>query len=527
MPQQIQQLRTPTATKLPSTLLPGQIAFNLANRWVMVGDGSGDITVDGTVLAYGTSATVLGVTSVVIPAKPAAGAGYYVSSMPGAVSTQIDKLSDYDPTVIKGGVDTFTTGAVAGAVGGSASAPQAYSGIATTSSGSGVGAIFTASVTGATAATFFVEQPGSGYANGDTITIPAGSLGTGSAAVTLTLTAVEDRFRAIPTGAGVVVRDPSVTAGQPGAYKVADFGTIADIIPWATSQTASGIGGVGGKVLLARITDLLETGSPLQTTPDPHAVPSAAQFKQLVDRVGGLLVGHVLLGTYTAAGPAAAAIGIASVTPPASAGGRTGLVVGGKISGAGVTGVQPGDYFVVSEAGTIAGETQTSLNVAVKAGDQLLFDGQEWRHIPIASAGGDLLHTLGDVNDAPVPGIVETLPAVTNPPGTLTDGTYAVDPTGGAGSGLRIRIVVASNAVSRVELLDGGTGYQDGDTLTIPTAGVPGSSGDGSMTLTAANLRVGYAASIQSSGILVRDPSIADGLPGAFRLVGGLDAGTY
>ena len=209
----LQQLRTSSATKLPASLEAGQIAFNLANHWILIGDGSSDVTVDGTALAYGTTATVLGIANVAVPAKPAAGKGYYISKLAGKVAATLAGMADFDPTLLIGGVATTTQGAVTGGVSGT------YSGITpSATSGMGAGATFIATVTGPTAATVAVENPGHGYAVGDTITLPAGALGTGSGALTLTVGTVASRMAPLPAGAGLVARDPAVAAGQPGAY---------------------------------------------------------------------------------------------------------------------------------------------------------------------------------------------------------------------------------------------------------------------------------------------------------------------
>jgi len=66
----LQHLRTPVATKLPDGLKPGQIAFNLANKWLMVGCTGDDVLVHGKAVAAG-AATIYGVTNVVVPAKVA------------------------------------------------------------------------------------------------------------------------------------------------------------------------------------------------------------------------------------------------------------------------------------------------------------------------------------------------------------------------------------------------------------------------------------------------------------------------
>ena len=96
MPVLVQQYRTPTATALPPTLESGQIAFNLANGWMMLGNGGAEILLDGAALTYSGPATVLGVAAVVVPAKPAMGKGYEIFKMVGtpAGATSIYSITD-------------------------------------------------------------------------------------------------------------------------------------------------------------------------------------------------------------------------------------------------------------------------------------------------------------------------------------------------------------------------------------------------------------------------------------------------
>ena len=72
----VQQLRTTTATQVPTGLEPGQIALNLANGWFIVGDGSNGVSVAGAPVAAG-AATVFGVAGVTIPTVTA-GKGYEI-----------------------------------------------------------------------------------------------------------------------------------------------------------------------------------------------------------------------------------------------------------------------------------------------------------------------------------------------------------------------------------------------------------------------------------------------------------------
>ncbi len=334
---EIQFLRTSTATKVPTGLDPGEIAFNLANSWLFVGVGGDDILVNGTaVTGYGSTQTVFGVNNVVIPAKPT-GKGY-----------EIFRLTDPPPTLAK--VFSLTDDLVNAAGGASTSARITAALIAKTAAAGGI-----AAAGDLKAGDQLVLGPGTGS--------PFAGISPGGY--------VYDGSSWLLTGAGV---------------------------PDATDRTAAGNAGTKGGVYLARATDVVETGAPGSTAPDPLAVPTAAQLKALADRVSSLATSHALLGTYDASVP-----GIGTPTSSATAGGRTGFTAGALL-GAG-SGAKAGDYFIVSTGGTVATETgnATALNTALAAGDELFFDGAIWTVIAAGQrGGGGLLHDLGDVSDGSV-----------------------------------------------------------------------------------------------------------------------------
>jgi len=70
----VQQLRTTSATALPASLQPGQLALNLANGWILMGDGSNGVSAAGVGLAAGAN-TIFGVAGVVVPTSGMAAAG--------------------------------------------------------------------------------------------------------------------------------------------------------------------------------------------------------------------------------------------------------------------------------------------------------------------------------------------------------------------------------------------------------------------------------------------------------------------
>ena len=65
----VQQLRTTSATALPASLKPGQLALNLANGWILMGDGSNGVSAAGVGLAAGAN-TIFGVAGVTVTATP-------------------------------------------------------------------------------------------------------------------------------------------------------------------------------------------------------------------------------------------------------------------------------------------------------------------------------------------------------------------------------------------------------------------------------------------------------------------------
>jgi hypothetical protein len=76
----------------------------------------------------------------------------------------------------------------------------------------------------------------------------------------------------------------------------------------------------------------------------------------------------------------------------------------------------------------------------------------------------------------------------TNPAGT--DGVYLLAQTSktGDGEGATFRVTVSSDAVSKVEVMDPGSGYADTNTITIAKAGFGGSGDDLVITLTSAEI---------------------------------------
>jgi hypothetical protein len=367
----LQHLRTSTATKIPSGLAAGQVAFNLANGWLCVGTGGDDILVkDVAVAAYSTTATIFGVASVAIPAKPT-GKGYEIYQLAGGgVST--GAMRPTSPAVGQVFIDTSVSGKPAMVVwNGSAWVPPInppavfalsdpeYTGAA----GAGVDAkalaALTAKVIGAK---------------------PAGTA------------------PALHSGDTLIVGGASADAGT-YIYNGSGWTKSGGNLPDATDRGATGTAGTKGVVYLARDTDV-KPASASGTAPDALAVATAGQVKALATVVAAMATGSALLGTYdasTGGGQIKTVTGTATAGTPA----RAGFIVGGKING-GSNAVE-GDYFLVVKAGTVAGDA-TTLNKAVNANDHLVYDGATWHVIEsgVVASAAFAIHSAADVADATV-----------------------------------------------------------------------------------------------------------------------------
>jgi hypothetical protein len=360
----LQHLRTNTATKIPTSLAPGQVAFNLANGWLFVGNGGNDILVKGVAVAgYATTATIYGTAGVTIPAKPA-GTGYEIYQLGGS-GVSSGGTRPATPAVGQVFVDTSAGGKPAMLVWNGAAwvppiNPPAVYALSdaeyTAAAGGGVDAkalaALTAKVVGSkpagTAPTFN---------SGDTLIIG----GTGADAGTY-----------IYNGTGWTKSGGS--------------------LPDATDRGTSGTAGTKGVVYLARDTDVKPAAATGATAPDALAVAKASQVKALAELVAGMATGSTSLGTYDAS------VGggqIKTVTAAATGGtpARAGFTVAGKISAG--SNMKEGDYFLVVKAGTVTGDA-ANLNGALNANDHLVYDGANWHVV----ASGVVAATPFSINDA-------------------------------------------------------------------------------------------------------------------------------
>ena len=105
-------------------------------------------------------------------------------------------------------------------------------------------------------------------------------------------------------------------------------------------------------------------------------------------------------------------------------------------------------------------------------------------------------------------------PNVTSVVGTMTDGTYLVNLTNGTvgvagAAGMTAQVTVASNAISAVQILNNGTNYTYGDTLTVDSSTLGATSGNVVFT-------IGSAAS--NSGVITNPGGFFSGDPSAAAL---------
>jgi len=348
----LQHLRTPTATKLPDGLKPGQIAFNLANKWLLVGCAGDDVLVRGQAVAAG-SGTIFGVTNVVVPAKVAT-----ARPATGAVAGSMYQGEGYEIFNLEGE-----------GLGSGPTLPVAANG--------SKGDLFV--VVPAVGAPYLMLHNGSNWVSP---TVPPKVFSATQAEIT-TAAGADITAKALvviiaKTGSGITAKgdlhsgDILIVAG-PGAdagsyvYDGSSFIKTGAAIPDATAPNAAGTGAVKGVVQLARDTDITETGDPAATTNNANGVVTAKQLRGLADQIAGLITGSTLLGTYDGS-----TSGIASLTSVAAANGRAGLVVAGKLSAG--TGLKEGDFFVVSKAGTAVGD-HARINGVLAANDHIVYVG--------------------------------------------------------------------------------------------------------------------------------------------------------
>ena len=335
----VQQLRTTSATALPASLQPGQLALNLANGWILMGDGSNGVSAAGVGLTAGAN-TIFGVAGVTVPATPPAGLGYEIYELKNPpASVRIFSATGAQVDAANGGTGTMTVRTTAYLV--AATTPPADQIKAATD-----------------------------LRSGDTVVVSGGTAG---------------------SPGGSYVWDGSSWLLTGGA------------LPDATARTgtgASGTGGSKGVVYLARDTDVKPAAQADATAPDGLAVATAAQLKSLAELVAGLVTGSTSLGTYDASVGGGQ---IKSVTAAATGGTppRAGFAAGAKVSAG--TNMKEGDYFLVTKAGTVTGDAaglNAALNandhiVFDGATWRVVSSG-------VVAGAANTVHSAGDVSDGAI-----------------------------------------------------------------------------------------------------------------------------
>ena len=123
--------------------------------------------------------------------------------------------------------------------------------------------------------------------------------------------------------------------------------------------------------------------------------------------------------------------------------------------------------------------------------------------------------TSSSVGTAADPDLFGTVaPNVSGVTGTMTDGTYLVNLTNGTvgvagAAGMTAQVTVASNAISAVQILNNGSSYTYGDTLTVDSSTLGATSGNVVFT-------IGSAAS--NSGVITNPGGFFSGDPSAAAL---------
>jgi len=151
-----------------------------------------------------------------------------------------------------------------------------------------------------------------------------------------------------------------------------------------------------------------------------------------------------------------------------------------------------GEAFAAADQFTIGGSTYTVAASGVTAGPWgFVHDFDEARNTlkisldgasPSFAVGNQFYDTptLTDANRTMVEVVTGKILAIDNvgaADASRTAGTYTVSPTGGAGTGASVSIVVDGSGAATVTLVNGGKNYTDGQTLTATDAVLGGGGG--------------------------------------------------
>ena len=385
----INQLRTTDPTKIPAGLDSGQIAFNLANDWMFVGDGSNVVSIAGETGSVSGTISIFG-KNITVPTA-ATGKGYCIHNLKASKGVEINSGA---PTGTHVAGDLYVDTSL-----NNQPDLKVYTGTSWISVHKDP-QIFSLTTTAVNAAT-----------GGDTSVRITAELVANNASITAKVD-IKPGATALVTGAQVTTKAPATDPGT-YVYDGSKWTLTGGNTPVATTTSQ-------GVVQLATNNEVKPSTATGQTTPKDPSVATALQLKALADQVASLSTGAQYLGTYdgSKSGGQIAAL--------SAAGTSAAFTQGAKIGASGKA--QIGDYFLVTKPGTLSGEAANVTTATVVAGDRLFFDGVEWQKIDSGLIHtGATLHSLDDVSDSSV-----TTP-VTNQKGVLVrDGGVTTDGLPGA-----------------------------------------------------------------------------------------------
>jgi len=329
------------------------------------------------------------------------------------------------------------------------------SGTATTTSGSGTGGTVATTCTSSVVAITF-EATGTGYAAGDTITIPAGTGGT-SAPITITLAAGD-------IAAGVLKAQDTTTAPTAGA--ACTTATYSDL------DTTSSGSGTGAKV------DIVCTDSEVSKMVLTASGSGYAAGDTIIVATGDVAgTSANIVVTLAAADLAAGVLKAQAPTNPVAScpvGAYT-LVALTASTGNGTGGVAT----VTCASDAVTKIVVTTVGSNYKSGDVISMA------IPNTSAATKFTLVDADFLGSSIKLADATLTGKVAATGGTTAGTYYNIPlTSNSGSGALATVTVDATTLTKVTVTTGGTGYVAAETITIAQdTGVLGQDGVLSFTL--------------------------------------------
>ena len=479
------------------------------------GSGTGataNITVDETGVI--TSATLVD-----------AGTGYTANDVLGVAASTIG-----DGAGTGFGLKVATVGGL-GAIATTTTVPRTYTSIPLTGgTGTGATAIITVNAAGlVTSAT--IANTGSGYTQGDVLDLSygPGSIGDGAGSGFGLTVATVDGAGAVATTTTVPVTYSGVAlTGGTGTGATADITvnaagvvTSATLVNAGTGYTAndllsvaaSTIGDGAGSGFGLKVSTVSGLGEIGVTTTAPRTYSgvtltggtgTGARATITVDEAG--VVTSVTIANAGTGYTANDTLSVAASSIGDGAGSGFELKVS-TVSGAGAIATSTTDKTYSGVALT----TLTGVGTGATADITVDINGVV-TSATIVSAGtgyaaGDTLSVLGaNIGNATGTGFVLTAPtvnsgliatkAITTPGSGYANGTYtnvALTTATGSGTGARANITVSGGAVTSVTMVNAGTGYAAGDTLSVLDASI-GSGGGLGFVLTASTVNTGVIA---------------------------------